>query len=381
MQKLGLGTLVGSLVLVSSSVAAEIDLISNLKLSGDARVRAISTSGIDSTSSKANEVFDSRIRLNIDTQTQDGIKLHTRILFDNNNWGNNNVNTANDDDNFSWDEASILLPVGDFFLYAGRINDTYGTKFYGSNGDKLDLAFFGYTGIKDTLLYAFDYKVVESNSNNSNGGFFSTGDNDVDAYSIGGQTTIDKLLVGGRYALIEAAPAVDYSFVDAFVTGEVAGLELEAQVQKNFGDSDAFGAYLNVGKQLDDLRVGLVALTTKDGYVAGGDLQASYLTDSDSGIDSLGREGSFGDTTTFAAQAKYNVSPKMTLEGIVAYHSIDDSTMGGINADQDVIEYNLGLSYQLKKSATLNLRYAGADLDNGTLEDVNNFMAGLEIKF
>lgn len=381
MKRLGLGSLVASLAIVSSSVAAEIDLISNLKLSGDARVRAISTSGIDSTSSKANEVYDSRIRLNIDTQTEDGIKLHTRILFDNNNWGNNNVNTANDDDDFSWDEASILLPVGDFFLYAGRINDTYGTKFYGSNGDKLDLAFLGYTGIKDTLLYAFDYKVVESDSNNSDGGLFSTGDGDVDAYSVGGQVTIDKLLVGGRYALIEAAPTVDYSFVDAFVLGKVGGFEVEAQVQKNFGDSDAFGAYLNVGKQFDNFRTGLVALTTKDGYVAGGDMEASYLTNDDTGINTLGREGAYGDTTTFAAQLKYDASPKLSLEGIVALHSIDDSTMGSINADQDILEYNVGLSYKLKKSASLHLRYAGADLDNSSLEDINNFMAGIEIKF
>lgn len=381
MKKLGLATLVGSLGLISSSVAAEIDLISNLKLSGDARVRGVSTSGITSTSSKANETYNSRIRLNIDTQTEDGIKLHTRILFNNNNWGNNNVNTEYDDDQFKWDEASVILPLDNFFLYLGRINDTYGTKFYGSNGDKLDLAFLGYTGIKDTLLYAFDYKVVEANSANSNGGIFSTGDNDVDAYSAGGQVNIDKLLVGGRYAVIQAEPDVESSFVDAFVSGEVAGLELEAQVEKSFGDSDAFGAYLNVGKKFGDLRVGLVALTTKDGYVAGGDLQASYLTDSASGINTLGREGSFGDTTTFAGQVKYQVSPKLGLEGIVALHSIDDSTIGGINDDQDIIEYNVGLSYQIKKSASLHLRYAGADLDNSGLENINNFMAGLQIKF
>lgn len=381
MKKLGLATLVGSLALISSSLAAEIDLISNLKISGDARLRAISTSGITASNSNANEVYDSRIRLNLDTTTEDGIKLHTRILFDNNNWGNNNINTANDDDGFTWDEASVFIPYNDFFLYAGRINDTYGTKFYGSNGDKLDLAFVGYTGIKNTLLYGFDYKVVESNSNNNNGGFFSTGDGDVDAYSVGAQMTIDKLLIGGRYALIEAAPNTEYSFVDAFVLGEVAGIELEAQVEKNFNDSDAFGAYLNIGKQFTNLRVGLVALVTKDGYTSGQDLEASYLTNDDSGINSLGREGAYGDTTTFAGQIKYNVSPKLSLEGIVALHSIENSTLGGINVDQDIVEYNLGLSYQFKKSASLNIRYAGANLDNNALEDVQNFMAGIQIKF
>lgn len=86
MQKLGLGSLIGSLALVSSCAAAEIDLISNLKVSGDAR-----------------------LRVNLDTQTDDGIKLHTRILFNNNNWGDNS------DDNFSWDEATFLLPVDNFF--------------------------------------------------------------------------------------------------------------------------------------------------------------------------------------------------------------------------------------------------------------------------
>ena len=39
---------------------------------------------------------------------------------------------------FDWEEAYITLPFNtNKLLIAGRINDTYGTPFYGSNGIKL----------------------------------------------------------------------------------------------------------------------------------------------------------------------------------------------------------------------------------------------------
>ena len=92
-------------------------------------------------------------------------------------------------------------------LIAGRINDTYGTPFYGSNGDKIDLALLGYTPVENTLLYAFDYKAVEGKNENQNGTFGANsngaGKGDFDAYGFGGQVTLDKLLVGGRYVYLQ----------------------------------------------------------------------------------------------------------------------------------------------------------------------------------
>lgn len=379
MKKLVLGTLVGSMVLASSLYAeaptGKLELISNLKITGDARVRGLSTSGITTANTLTRDTYDSRIRVNLDTTTEDGIQIHTRIVFDNQSWGN----TTNQD-NFSWDEASILVPLDEFFFYGGRINDTYGTEWYGSHGDKLDLAFFGYTGIKDVLLYAFDYKIGESLAADNDGGPFSTSSGDTDAYALGGQITIDKMLIGGRYVKIKT-PTASSGFTNIFTAGEFAGLEIEAQAQYDDGDSDGEGYYLNIGKQFSGIRVGLVAGYTESGFAAGDDVSISYLTDADTGINSLGKVGAQGDTKIFAAQVKVDVTDKLAVEGIVAMHDINDSTLGSIGVDEDIIEYNVGAMYKLGKSTSFNLRYAGADLDNSGLEDIQNYMAEFKINF
>lgn len=389
MKKIKLATLTTSLLLGSSVMAAELSLLSNLELKGDARVRGIS-SNYDTTNKvhvkNSNDTFDSRIRINLDTTTDGGVKIHSRIIFDNSTWGVSNA----DRNKVQWDEASILVPITDGFLYAGRLNDTYGTRFYGSHNDKIDLAFYGYTGIKDTLLYLFDFKAVEGNAYTS-GGIASTGDGDFDAYGIGGQVNIDKLLVGGRYVLLENKTLntttntyndISSYFVDAFATGEIAGLKLNAQVQQNGDDSDAFGAYLNVGKSFGNLFVGATALTTKDGYKSGGDLTASYLTNPTTlGISTLGRVGDHGDTTLFGIEGSYQATSNLSFEAKVASHSIKDATYSSINKDLDIMEYNLGLDYKLTKDATYSIKYAMGNFDEGSLEDVQNFMHSIEVKF
>lgn len=385
MKKIKLGMLAASTLLTSSIMAGELTLLSNLELKGDARVRGIS-SNYDTTNKvhvkESNETYDSRIRLNLDSSTQSGVQLHVRVIFDNSTWGTDNNGDRN---NVTWDEASILVPIKDGFLYAGRLNDTYGTNFYGSHNDKIDLAFYGYTGIKDTLLYLFDFKAVEGEGYTNNGGALSTGNGDFDAYGIGGQVTIDKLLVGGRYVLLEnktVTPEQSSYFVDAFATGEIAGLKLNAQVQQNGNDSDAFGAYLNVGKSFGDLFIGATALTTKDGYVSGGDLTASYLTNPTTlGISTLGRVGAYGDTTLFGLEGNYNLTSDLSFEAKVASFSIKNASYNTINKDLDIMEYDLGLNYKLTKDATYSIKYAMGNFDDRSLEDIQNFMHSIEVKF
>ena len=394
MNKKRLASVATSLVISSSVLGAELSLLSNLEIEGDARVRGISTSGITSNSDKAKETYDSRIRINLNSTTKSGIKIHSRIVMDNDTWGKTS------DNDVEWDEASVLVPLNDFFVYAGRVNDTYGTPFYGSHNDKIDLAFIGYTGIKNALLYGFDYKAVEGAYNSKSGQLgASTGDGDYDAYGLGGQVTIDKLLVGGRYVSLQDNRSDDGGttfrntkgfFVDAFASGEIAGIELETQIQQNGGDKysggkkvdlEALGIYLNVAKQFDKLKVGLVAVSTKDGYVSGEDLEASYLTSSDSGVSTLGRVGGYGDTVLLSGQIKYDINPKLSIEGAIASHSIKKATLNSFNKDLDITEYNLGLNYIIAKDVTYKILYAAASFDQDNFEDIQNAMHSINIKF
>lgn len=292
-------------------------------------------------------------------------------------------------------------------LIAGRINDTYGTPFYGSNGDKIDLALLGYTPVENTLLYAFDYKAVEGKNENQNGTFGANsngaGIGDFDAYGFGGQITLDKLLVGGRYVYLQNNTEYDNTttpiiyneatshMFNAFAMGEIAGLDLQAQIEKRIGDSvdvptlqedqKMFGAYLKVAKQINDVNIGFAALTTKDGYVSGENLPVTYLTNADLGTDSIGRVGSYGDTSLFALNFAYDLTKDLTLESNIGLHDIKDATFAGIDKDLKIKEFDAGLAYKLNKSADLSLRYAIGTFDESTLEDMQTLVAAVEVKF
>ena len=399
MKKLGLLSLAASLAL-TSAMAGNVELVSDLKIYGDADVRGISVKGDTDTVKKDKQVIDSKIRVNLDFTTLENVVVHTRIELKNDAWGNN------DDDTFTWDEATVLVPFHENkFLLAGRVNDTYGTPFYGSNGDKIDLAFLGYTPIENTLLYAFDFKAVEGSNEDQNtflgANSSGTGTGDFDAYGLGGQVTIDKLLVGGRYVYLqnntETATcsgifndATSHMF-NAFAMGEVAGLDIQTQIEKRVGDRSnstagqidekMLGAYLKVAKQIDNLNIGFAALTTKDGYVSGADLPVTYLTNDDYGTASLDRVGKYGDTTIVALNLEYDLTNDLTLESNLAQHIIKDATFSSINKDLKITEYDAGLSYKLNKSAELSLRYALGTFDESSLEDMQTVVAAVEINF
>ena len=399
MKKLGLLSLAASLAL-TSAMAGNVELVSDLKIYGDADVRGISVKGDTDTVKKDKQVIDSKIRVNLDFTTLENVVVHTRIELKNDAWGNN------DDDTFTWDEATVLVPFHENkFLLAGRVNDTYGTPFYGSNGDKIDLAFLGYTPIENTLLYAFDFKAVEGSNEDQNtflgANSSGTGTGDFDAYGLGGQVTIDKLLVGGRYVYLqnntETATssgifndATSYMF-NAFAMGEIAGLDIQTQIEKRVGDRSnstagqidekMLGAYLKVAKQIDNLNIGFAALTTKDGYVSGADLPVTYLTNDDYGTASLDRVGKYGDTTIVALNLEYDLTNDLTLESNLAQHIIKDATFSSINKDLKITEYDAGLSYKLNKSAELSLRYALGTFDESSLEDMQTVVAAVEINF
>ena len=179
---------------------------------------------------------------------------------------------------------------------------------------------------------------------------------------------------------------------NAFAMGEVAGLDIQTQIEKRVGDSTnnsltgqtdekMFGAYLKVAKQINDFNVGFAALTTKDGYVSGENLPVTYLTNDDLGTASLDRVGTYGDTSIFALNFAYDLTKDLTLESNVALHDIKDATFAGIDKDLKVKEFDAGLAYELNKSAELSLRYALGSFDENTLEDMQTVVAGVEVKF
>ena len=399
MKKLGLLSFAACMT-VSSMMAATIQLDSDLKVSGDAEVKGISVKGDTDTVKKDKQVIDSEINLNLDFTTTGDIKIHTAIKLQNDAWGDNS------NDIFDWEEAYVTIPFNtNKLLIAGRINDTYGTPFYGSNGDKIDLALLGYKPIENVLLYAFDFKAVEGKNDDQNTflgvNSSGTGTGDFDAYGLGGQVTLDKLLVGGRYVYLQNNTetstgsniyndATSHMF-NAFAMGKVADLDLQAQIEKRIGDSTnssisqtdekMFGAYLKVAKQIGDFNIGAAAVATKDGYVSGENLPVTYLTNDDLGTASLDRVGKYGDTTILALNLAYDLTKDIILESNIAQHNIQDATFSGINKDLKINEYDAGIVYNLNKSAELSLRYALGTFDESSLEDMQTVVGAVRIDF
>ena len=399
MKKLGLLSFAACMT-VSSMMAATIQLDSDLKVSGDAEVKGISVKGDTDTVKKDKQVIDSEINLNLDFTTTGDIKIHTAIKLQNDAWGDNS------NDTFDWEEAYVTIPFNtNKLLIAGRINDTYGTPFYGSNGDKIDLALLGYKPIENVLLYAFDFKAVEGKNDDQNTflgvNSSGTGTGDFDAYGLGGQVTLDKLLVGGRYVYLQNNTetstgsniyndATSHMF-NAFAMGEVAGFDLQTQIEKRVGDSTnssvsqtdekMFGAYFKVAKQIGDFNIGAAAVATKDGYVSGENLPVTYLTNDDLGTASLDRVGKYGDTTILALNLAYDLTKDIILESNIAQHNIQDATFSGINKDLKINEYDAGIVYNLNKSAELSLRYALGNFDESSLEDMQTVVGAVRIDF
>jgi len=399
MKKLGLLSFAACMA-VSSMMAGTIQLDSDLKITGDAEVRGISVKGDTDTAKKDKQIIDSELNVNLDFTTVNDIKIHTAIKLQNDAWGDNS------NDTFDWEEAYVTVPFNtNKLLIAGRINDTYGTPFYGSNGDKIDLALLGYTPVQNVLLYAFDYKAVEGSNNDQNTflGANSTGagTGDFDAYGLGGQVTIDKLLVGGRYVYLQNNTetstgsnvyneATSHMF-NAFAMGQTAGLDLQAQIEKRIGDktdsplgqSDEkmLGAYLKVSKQINEFNVGAAAVATKDGYVSGENLPVTYLTNDDLGTASLDRVGKYGDTSIFALNFAYDLTKDVTLESNFALHNIKDATFSKINKDLEIKEVDAGAVYKLNKTTDVSLRYAFGAFDVSGLEDMHTVVAAINLDF
>ena len=82
MKKLGLLSLAASLAL-TSAMAGNVELVSDLKIYGDADVRGISVKGDTDTVKKDKQVIDSKIRVNLDFTTLENVVVHTRIELKN----------------------------------------------------------------------------------------------------------------------------------------------------------------------------------------------------------------------------------------------------------------------------------------------------------
>ena len=178
---------------------------------------------------------------------------------------------------------------------------------------------------------------------------------------------------------------------NAFALGEIADLDLQAQIEKRVGDrtdssvgqSDEkmLGAYLKVSKQINDINIGIAGVMTKDGYISGENLPVTYLTNDDLGTASIDRFGSYGDTSLVALNFAYEATKDLTLEANVGLHNIKDATFANIDKDLKITEYNAGLSYELNKSAEISLRYAMGDFNEDSLKDIHTVVAGIEVKF
>ncbi|MCB9096338.1 MAG: hypothetical protein H6630_01635 [Arcobacter sp.] len=86
MKKLGLLSF-ATCVAISSMMAGNIEIASDLKISGEAEVRGISVKGDTDTVKKDKQIIDSEITLNLDFKTLENVAVHASIKLQNDAWG------------------------------------------------------------------------------------------------------------------------------------------------------------------------------------------------------------------------------------------------------------------------------------------------------
>ncbi|MBU0480267.1 MAG: hypothetical protein KKG47_04095 [Proteobacteria bacterium] len=392
--------------MASAAVAAD-----NLTLTGEARWRgSYKNNHVDAsdTGTDRRQVMDQRYRLNASIKVNDDVKIGSRIVLLNQEFGNDNTtdnqskgtdntyNTADDGHGTSsvdraWMDIKTLGGTWSF----GRMEASWGNKFmgWGSSVDRVkatykagDLTFAGYL-----------QKDVEGDSATSNG------DQDKDTWGAlvvgkAGDTkwgVIANYVIDDRSAAKTSGEDTGY-LVDAFFNAKAGAANILGEIFYSDGDlldnsnKDAIiGGFVGASMAAGPATLkGIVAMW--DGNEAGGsstardcddDFAPSLLigTCNETAIIDFGATTSASDpgdsTYLVAAGADMKINDKINVGGGIGY--LQASEHGYVVDDsKNLIEVDVYMSYALAQNATYTLGIAYGDWDNASANDDALFVVG-----
>jgi hypothetical protein len=330
--------------------------------------------------------MDQRYRLNADVKINDDVKVSTRIVLADNEFGNDNSL------NHYVDRAHMTINMLGGTYLIGRQDASWGNKFFGW-GAQVDRI----KGVYKTEGLTYGGYLQKTSEGNLVDG---DGDNDTYAAFLVGKAGDTKFGVLANYLYDDtkttAGESADGYLVDVFVNSKAGVANIMAELLYSGGDAgdnpsgdDYYGGFVGASVGMDAVSVkGLVAYYDGNmGAVGGRDCDNDFAPTLLIGTCNETAIFDFGETTVSTGDSTYlltvgadvKVSDKITVGGALAYLMASEEAGANNDTDGTLTEIDLTMKYALAQNATYSLGLAYAIPDEMSADDDDIIVVGNRI--
>jgi hypothetical protein len=370
-----LATGVALLMAGGIATAAEMDDQSGVKITGNARARAIVKDSYSFGNNPDEDTqlnFDSRVRMEIRGTAAGGSYIHARIRMMEDKFGSEGADTSL---NVYVDKAYIGVPFNDAFtLEAGKYRQSYG---YGFMYD--DIALAGARGVYETAGGLRIIPFFEVNDEAQDSDVVQDKNEDNDAYRIGAAVATFGLenWVIGATAAFDTDDRVDGEtdgfWGNVYADGTMGafglradfayaenGVVIDGETKSGQGDDDGWGGYIRGSWNMDALTLAVDLGITVDGFLP----DAAYgfvMIGGEEPIRAVRVGGGAQDVYWAGLRASYAVSEALSLTGNLVYADADlneTEATPDVRGVYDAVEISGVLQYAVSKGTTFSW-YAG----------------------
>ena len=343
---------------------------SNIELSGDVELKAVSEKTGDTTVQKRT----AEVNLALEAKLASGTSFITEIQVYDDTQAGSNIENGTDLD---VTKAYAVIPImgGNGKVVAGLApNNTYGTDAFDNGGESWKLAVNMpiARGVKVTVVS----KVKNEEEKDSNKG-------DSGATALRVDAKVGEFMIGTKYGLAYAnkgdgsSPAaasdkeIEKKILTGYIAGSAAGLDLgfefETDDVKFIGTNQTTkpkGYYASVGKEIGAFSAGLAYVNLKDGMKGGDDFAPGMILDGN--VDSSATE----DTSAVVVPLEYAINDNLTAHATY----IDAEVQGN-----DATEIDFGATYAMDDNIELSVGYGKYTIDN--TDDQTNVEVAIALTF
>ena len=379
---------------------ADMAIAGDLSTSGTMRVRAWSID--DGTTEK--EYWDQRFRLGATFSAAEGVSAHLRLDFNENVWGNQDwsVSRSVGDNELQVDRAYLQIDQEKYKIKAGQLYaglggiSAYDNNQYGILADIKDLG-------PVTLTLGF----LKLDEDQTAPGTDLTDDSpfeDLDHY------IANVAFASGAYSanvftavqMDDTVAADEPSMFGANVKTTIADIALFVELDTFTGDSasvDYIGTqlYVNAEMKFSDQLTGGVDLVYAEGTDDSTEIQLTQLGDNFSdwtlmdrgpfqaditAFDDMDPSGQNGGSMGGGVYVDFAAMDDLLVQASIFTYSMPEDGTNPANIVDSVLGFNLGLSYDLAKNATMAAQYNTYEFDDALDTDaVDTIVARLQVKF
>ncbi len=405
---------------------ADMAIAGDLSTSGSMRVRAWS---IDDGSKKVEEYWDQRFRLGATFSAAEGVSAHLRLDFNENAWGNQDWSGSRSvgDNELQVDRAYLQVDQERYKVKAGQLYaglggiSAYDNNQYGVLVDIKDLGPVTLTlgflkvdedqttpTVGDSTVPAPQRSPVVDNDLTDEKGYedldhwianvaFATG-----AFSLNVFTALqmddtdkeDEKTMFGANVKTSIANIALFAEVDVFSGDRSADAEFPAVTNTDYIGTQL---YVNAERKFGDKITGGVDLVYAEGTDDPTETQLTQLGDNfsdwtlmDRGpfqaditdFDDMDPSGNNGGSMGGGVYVDFAAIEKLLIQASIFSYSMPEDGTNLANIVDSVLGFNIGLSYDLAKNATLAAQYNTYEYDDALDTDaVDTIVARLQVKF